>query len=131
MWKRKSYGKATIFRKLKTSMRILFIALFLIVWAICSYVTAQNGGNQAILDSFTGILGFVLPVLTMFAFVEDLPLNLISGFISLIMFILLMFEDLGNFPFLFVNIYNMYMCVKRTFTWIKLYKEQKQKNLTN
>lgn len=130
MWKRRAYGKATIFRRLKTFMRILFVALFLIVWAITSYLTAQNGGNQAILDSFTGILGFVVPILTMLAFVEDLPLNLISNFISLVMFIVLMFEDLGNFPFLFVNIYNMFMVVKRTFTWIKLYKEQKQKNLT-
>ncbi len=130
MWKRKSYGSATIFRRLKTSMRILFIVIFMIVWSITSYVINLNGGNQAILDSFSGILGFVIPILTMFAFVEDLPLNLISNFISLVMFTILMFEDLGNFPFLFVNMYNMYMCTKRAITWIKLYKEQKQKNLT-
>ena len=130
MWRRRAYGKATIFRKLKTSMRILFVALFLVVWAITYYITSQNGGNQAILDSFTGILGFVIPILTMFAFVEDLPLNLINNFILLVMFILLTTQDLGNFPFLFVNLYNMYMCVKRAITWIKLYKEQNPKTQT-
>ncbi len=130
MWKRKSYGHATIFRRLKNSTRIISIAIFLVVWAITTYVINLNGGNQAILDSFSGILGFVVPVLTMFAFVEDLPLNYISNFISLVMFILLTIEDLGNLPFLFVNVYNMYMCTKRAITWIKLYKEQKQKNLT-
>jgi hypothetical protein len=83
-----------------------------------------------LLDSFSGIIGFVVPVLTMLAFIEALPLDLAGNFISLVMFILLVFESPANLPFLFVNLYNMYMGTKRAITWIKKYKEQKEKNLT-
>jgi nicotinamide mononucleotide transporter PnuC len=130
MWKRRAYGKSTIFRKLKTPVRIVFCLAFMIVWAITTYTTKVNGGEQPLLDSFSGIIGFVVPVLTMLAFIEALPLDLAGNFISLVMFILLVFESPANLPFLFVNLYNMYMGTKRAITWIKKYKEQKEKNLT-
>lgn len=131
LWKRNSYGKATIFKKLSTRSRVIFAILFIVAWTITAHVVKLQGGNQALLDSFSGLLGFVIPILTMFAFVEDLPLNLTSILISLVMFILLTIQDLTNLPFLLLSIYNLYMGVKRAITWIKLYKEQKQKNLTN
>ena len=130
LWKKNAYGKATIFKKMKISWRIVFIVLFMIAWAITTYVTKINNGEQPLLDSFSGLIGFIVPVLTMLAFIEALPLDLTGNFISLVMFVILTINDPSHLPFLFVNCYNMYMGTKRALTWIKKYKEQKQKNLT-
>ena len=69
-WKKNAYKKTAIFRKMTTKMRIFWCVLFLVAWGILAGVFMHLDYEYAILDSCTLLFGFVIPVLTMLAYIE-------------------------------------------------------------
>ena len=125
-WKKRAYGKATIFVTMKNKFRILGGILFLITWAVVAFIMSKTDNNQYYIDSFNMILGIVLPILTMFGFLEFIPLQIISLTSSHVMWIIIVAtENVSNVTYLIVSLYNCYMGAKQILTWIKLYKIQR------
>ena len=125
-WKKRAYGKATIFVTMKNKFRILGGILFLITWAVVAFIMSKTDNNQYYIDSFNMILGIVLPILTMFGFLEFIPLQIISLTSLHVMWIIIVAtENVANVTYLIVSLYNCYMGAKQILTWIKLYKKQR------
>ena len=77
-WNRNKWGQTTIFRKMTWMQRIWtlagFAAAVLGLWLVLSLTDA----NYVMLDSITTLLGILISILTMFAFIEYSPLMLVS-----------------------------------------------------
>ncbi len=128
-WKKRAYGKATIFVTMKNKSRILGSILFLITWAVVAFIMSKTDNNQYYIDSFNMILGIVLPILTMFGFLEFIPLQIISLTSLHVMWIIIVAtENVANVTYLIASLYNCYMGAKQILTWIKLYKIQRAEN---
>ena len=125
-WKRRAYGKATIFRRMKGKAEILFGIGFLVAWLVAALVLRRAGGTEFVLDSMSMLLGFVLPVLTMLAYLESLPLNLVNMAVSLTLWIrIVVAGNLANLTYLVYSVYCAYMTLRQTVRWIRLYREQR------
>ena len=73
-------------------------------------------------------LGFVLPILTMFAFVETPFINIISQSVSLTIWVKIIIStgNIANLTYVIYLIYCIYMISRQGVSYIKLYKEQQE-----
>ena len=128
-WKKHAYKKATTFRRFTKREFIITLLVVLISWAIISVLLWKINGTEYLLDGFTTTLGFALPVLTMFAFVESPFINIISQSVSLTIWIKIIIStgNIANLTYIIYLIYCIYMVSRQGASYIKLYKEQ-QKN---
>ncbi|MBO5092315.1 MAG: nicotinamide mononucleotide transporter, partial [Clostridia bacterium] len=78
-WKKKSYGKATIFRRFSVQDRVILALVLFVVWMATSFVLSKIGGTATAIDGLTMVLGFATNILTIVAYVEAPFLNIISG----------------------------------------------------
>ena len=130
MWKKRAYGSSTVFRRMKNSWRILFSVGILTAWAISSFVLWKVGGNEFVLDGLSMVLAYAAYVLTMFAFIENVPIALTSLVIGNTLWIrIILSGNIANVTYLIYNIYASYMSIRAQIRWIKLYKEQRAKKV--
>ena len=125
-WKKNSYKHATKFRKMSVLFRILLVIVILVLTVIAVVTLKNLNGKEVFLDAFTLVLGIVGPILTLFAFMEYLPLAVLAQALTLIMWIKITVSgSIANITYVILSLYNTYMMVRLSLTWIKLYKEQK------
>ena len=84
------------------------------------------GGSEVVLDGLITVLGFLLPILQMFAIIESLPLALLNNLISLTLWVRIVFVGgaIANTTYVISSLYGLYMTTRMVFRWISLYKEQ-------
>ena len=133
-WKKKSYGKATIFRGFSLSGRLLLTALISIAWVISSFVLWKMGGTAVVMDGLVLVLGILVPILNVWAFLEAALLNVLSCTLQLVMWIVIIITNrsLANLTYLIYMTYATYMVGRMFLRWVALYREQrtgKQENL--
>ena len=61
-WKRKAYGKATVFKKLSSKMRVILGVASVLIFAIVQAILLWLGSNYAVLDNISfvnGVLGTI------------------------------------------------------------------------
>lgn len=127
-WKKNAYKKTAIFRKMTTKMRIIWSIAFLVVWGIMAAVFMHLDYEYAILDSCTLIFGFVIPVLTMLAYIEYTYLWIVQCIVGVFLNIQMVINDPKETTYLIYGVYAL-ICVIGAFINVqKFYKEQ-QKNL--
>ena len=126
-WKKDAYGKATVFRAFSGKQRIWLSIVLLFAWAICSFILWKMNGAAVITDGLSLVLGIVVPVLNIMAYIESPLLNVLSTFVQLFMWVQIVCIDgkLANLTYLIYMIYALYMVVRTFFRWTALYKEQK------
>ena len=70
-------------------------------------------------------MGFLIPLLNVFAYIDVIPLNLLNQFIACIIWICFVIEgDLAKLTYVASTIYSVAMSIVQSIVWIKLYKEQ-------
>ncbi len=130
-WKKRAYGKATKFKKMRPLPRVLFIISFIVAWLVLAWVLSQGGGKQPLLDAYSGISGIVLPFLTMLAYIEETPFYVLGTVISLAMWVMIAINEPNEITFVIFSVYNCYMAVKRAITWVRLYRKQQIERAEN
>ena len=127
-WKKHAYKKATKFRRFTKREFIITLLVILLCWATISVVLWKINGTEYVLDGFTTTLGFVLPILTMFAFVETPFINIISQSVSLTIWVKIIIStgNIANLTYVIYLIYCIYMISRQGVSYIKLYKEQQE-----
>lgn len=126
-WSRNTYGQSTVFRKMTAKQRLLTVVLFIASFGVLYVILRALGSSYQILDITTSLLGILISILTMLAYVEYSWLMLPSGLISIILHITMMAEYPAQITYLVFSLYSM-VCVTRGFFRVrKLYAEQNAK----
>ena len=123
-WKKNAYKKTAVFRRMSNKMRILLSAVLLALWAVLAVIFMHLDYEYAVLDSLSFILGFVVPVLTMFAFVEYTYLWLVTAVVTLLLSVQMVIVDYKQTTYLIYAVYCFYCIICAFISVRKFYKEQ-------
>ena len=126
LYHRRKYGNSTLFRKMSWKWRGLALLGFAVCWVCMLAVLELLGSSYAMLDTTLTLFGFLLPFLTMFAFVEAPFLNIINSAINTWQYVQMMLDgELARTPFLIFNVYSLICVVMGAFRQLALYREQR------
>ncbi len=131
-WKKNAYGKSTVFRRFTLKQRYLFSGVLVVFWVVATVVLWKLGGavSVSIIDGLVLILGFVVPILNIWGFIESPALNCLCFFVQIPLWAIIIFTDsrLENITYLISSVYTFYMVIRTFIRWYQLYKEQKLKD---
>ena len=125
-WKKKAYKNTAIFRKMNNKQRLLFSFAVLIMWVILAAILNHFKYEYAILDSISFILGFIVPILTMLAYIEYTYLWIIQSVIGLLLNIQMVVNDYKQTTYLIYGVYALYCVIGAFISVNKFYKEQQE-----
>lgn len=125
-WKKNAYKKTAVFRKMTTKMRIIWSGLFLIAWGIIAVIFMHLDYEYAVLDSCTLLFGFVIPVLTMLAYIEYTYLWIIQCVLGVFLNIQMVINDPKETTYLIYGVYALYCVIGAFISVQKFYKEQQK-----
>ena len=125
-WKKNAYKKTVVFRKMSAKMRVSCIVAFLVVWGIMAAVFMRLDYEYAILDSCSFIFGFVIPVLTMLAYIEYTYLWIIQCIVGVFLNIQMVVNDYKETTYLIYGVYALYCVIGAFISVQKFYKEQQE-----
>ncbi len=125
-WKKNSYKHSVMFKKMTTKQRVLFFSSIVILWIILAGVFIHFNYEYAILDSISFLLGFIVPILTMFAYIEYTYLWIVQALIGLLLNVQMVMNDYKETTYLIYGIYAAYCVICAFFAVRKLYKEQQE-----
>ncbi len=123
-WKKHSYKKSTYFKKMSTKMRIWISVGSAIAFAVFFAILSAVGSPYAILDNISTIIGTIVTVIVLFAYIEYAYLMPIHTAISVMLQIQVLMQDPTALPFLIMAIYNFYCAINTFITVRRLYKVQ-------
>lgn len=125
-WRKRSYGKATVFKRLPLWAEIVGTIGFIGAWLGFYFILSATNDALPIQDSLSTVMGLILPILNMFAFIDLVPLQMIHTINCLIIWIVLVVNgNLAGTTYIVISVYNLIMSAKMCARWIILYKEQK------
>lgn len=123
-WKKNSYKKTAVFKRLSNKQRWIFGTLFLLLWAGLAVIFTFLDYEYAVLDSLAFISGFVVPLMTMAAYIEYTYLWIFQASAGLLLNIQMVTVDVRQTTYLIYGVYALY-CVAGAFMSVrKFYKEQ-------
>ncbi len=125
-WKKNAYKKTVVFRKMTMKMRLVWSIIFLVVWGIMSMVFMHLDYEYAILDSGSFLFGFVIPVLTMLAYIEYTYLWIIQCIVGVFLNIQMVVNDYKETTYLIYGVYALYCVICAFINVQKFYKEQQK-----
>lgn len=123
-WRKHAYKETVMFNKMGNIWRITFSIALLTAWAVLAGVFYYLDYEYALLDSFTFILGFVIPALTMFAYIEYTYLWIVQSVVSLFLSIQMTVNDYRQTTYLIYSVYCLYCIICAFINVRKFYKEQ-------
>ena len=123
-WKKHAYKKTTYFKRMSTRMRIwlslgsavVFLALFVILTAL--------GSPYAILDNASSIIGTIITIIVLFAYIEYAYLMPIHTALALMLQVQLYMNDPTGLPYLIMAIFNFYCGINIFITVRRIYRQQ-------
>ena len=125
-WKKDSYGKATTIHSFSIKGRITVGCLIAVAWGISSAVLWKTGGSAFVFDGIVLVLGILLPLLNIWAFLESAFLNILNCVMQAVMWLVIIItkNNLANLTYLIYMMYATYMVSRMFLRWLALYKEQ-------
>ena len=123
-WKKNAYKKTVVFRRMSNKMRVMLSAALLALWAGLAAVFMHLDYEYAVLDSISFILGFVVPVLTMLAYVEYTYLWIVTAAVTLLLSVQMVMVDYKQTTYLIYAVYCFYCIICAFINVRKFYKEQ-------
>jgi nicotinamide riboside transporter PnuC len=123
-WRKNAYKNTVVFKRMNNSMRIFFAVFLLIAWAVLAGIFYHLDYEYALLDSITFLLGFIIPALTMFAYIEYTYLWIVQAVITLFLSIQMTVNDYRQATYLIYSVYCVYCIICAFVNVRKFYKEQ-------
>lgn len=125
-WKRKAYGKATVFKKLSTRMRLILGAGAVLCFGVVQAVLMWLGSDYAVLDNISFVNGVLVNVLSVLAYIEYIYLQLAGGFLTIALNVQVMLSKPAHSTYLIFSLYSL-CCLAIAFRKVhRLYKEQQR-----
>lgn len=126
-WKKNAYKKTAVFKRMSNKMRIVLSAVLLVLWTVLAVLFIHLDYEYAVLDSISFILGFVVPVLTMLAYIEYTYLWIVTAVVTLLLSVQMVIVDYKQTTYLIYAVYCFYCIVSAFINVRKFYKEQREK----
>ena len=123
-WKKNAYKKTAVFRKMTNKQRVLFILSVLVLWAVLAGVFVHLEYEYAVLDSISFLFGFIIPILTMLAYIEYTYLWIVQAVLGLFLNVQMVVNDYKETTYLIYGVYALYCVVCAFINVRKFYKEQ-------
>lgn len=130
-WNKHSYEKSTRFKKLSVKARVCISIGFVAVWLGVLKILQLAGSGYAVLDNTASLLGILVSVLTMMAYIEYSYLWLVSTSLNIILNIQVALNDPSYIPYVIYTVYSMWCVVKAFKNVQKLYKKQQEVRVEN
>ena len=125
-WNKNPYKHTVVFRKMSNRARFFLYGGLAALWISMCLIFANMNYGYAVADSGVGLLGFVIPVLTMLAYIEYTHLWLVQTVFSILLNLQLYLEDYSRLPYFIYSIYSAYCIVTAFVNVRKFYKEQQE-----
>lgn len=125
-WKKNAYKKTAVFKKMSAKTRIVFFVGVLALWATLAGVGYYLNYEYAILDSILFLLGVIVQILTMLAYIEYTYLWIIQAVIGLFLNVQMVFVNPKETTYLVYGVYALYCVIGAFISVQKFYKEQQQ-----
>lgn len=104
-WNKKPWGEATVLKRLNNQTRLCIGVAFLISWALIIGVLNLLDSNYQILDSSLTLVGVLVSILSMLCYMEYAYVNLLTGFLSIALYSMMLKEAPEQITYLIFNIY--------------------------
>ncbi len=123
-WKKNAYKKTVVFKRMSTKVRIISCVSGLALWAILAGVFYYLKYEYAVFDSVSFLLGFIVPILTMLAYIEYTYLWIFQAVTGLFLNIQMVSNDISQLTYLIYGVYAVYCVICAFINVRKFYKEQ-------
>ena len=123
-WKKNAYKKTVVFKRMSTKVRIISGISGLALWAILAGVFYYLKYEYAVFDSVSFLLGFIVPILTMLAYIEYTYLWIFQAVTGLFLNIQMVSNDISQLTYLIYGVYALYCVICAFINVRKFYKEQ-------
>ena len=123
-WKKNAYKSTVVFKKMSNKVRMIFAFSIALAWAVLAGIFVHLKYEYAVLDSVTFLLGFVVPVLTMLAYIEYTYLWIVQAVVSTLLSVQMVVNDYRQTTYLIYAVYSFYCIICAFITVRKFYKEQ-------
>lgn len=123
-WRKNAYKNTVIFKRMSKKILAIFISVSALLWTLLAIVFYHLDYEYALLDSGTFLFGFVIPVLTLLAYVEYTYLWIVQAVVSILLSVQMVINDYRQTTYLIYAVYSLY-CIICAFANVrKFYKEQ-------
>lgn len=123
-WRKKAYKKTVVFRRMSNKVRMIVASAFLLMWAVIAGIFFYLDYEYAVLDSVTFLFGFIIPIMTMLAYIEYTYLWIVQAIIGVFLNIQMVVVDYRQTTYLIYGIYALYCVILAFINVQKFYKEQ-------
>ncbi len=123
-WKSRPQGQSTLFRAMTKRQRLLVAGLFALCWGAAWLILSRADSGYRILDISTSLLGILISLLTMLAYIEYAPLMILSGTVNIVLFAAMLRDHPAQITYLIYALYSMVCQIGALKRVLRLYKEQ-------
>ncbi len=123
-WKKHAYKKTVIFKQMSNKMRIVSTVGVLALWAVVALILYRLKYEYAIFDSILFLLGIVVSVLTLLAYIEYTYLWIVQAVVGLFLNVQMIINDYSQATYFVYGIYALYCVIGAFINVRKFYKEQ-------
>ena len=123
-WKSRPQGQSTLFRAMTNRQRLLVAGLFALCWGAAWLILSRADSGYRILDISTSLLGILISLLTMLAYIEYAPLMILSGTVNIVLFAAMLRDHPAQITYLIYALYSMVCQIGALKRVLRLYKEQ-------
>lgn len=123
-WKSRPQGQSTLFRAMTNRQRLLVAGLFGLCWGAAWLILSRADSGYRILDISTSLLGILISLLTMLAYIEYAPLMILSGTVNIVLFAAMLRDHPAQITYLIYALYSMVCQIGALKRVQRLYKEQ-------
>lgn len=128
-WQKNAYKSTVVFKRMTNKVRLVSLASLVLLWSVLAAVFIHFDYEYALLDSLSFLLGFVIPVLTMLAYIEYTYLWIVSLFVNILLSIQMVINDYRQITYLIYAVYSFYCIICAFVNVNKFYKEQQTAQL--
>lgn len=123
-WSRRPRGQATVFRALSARGRLGLLAGFALAWAGAWFILSGTDSGYRILDISTSLLGILVALLTMLAYIEYVPLMIFSLLVNIALYIAMMREHPAQITYLIYALFSLTCQFRALKKVVRLYRGQ-------
>ena len=128
LWSRRKEGESTRFRRMSPLFRLFVLLGFIASSVALGFVLKAVGSSHQLLVNLSSLMGILITILTMFAFVEYTWLMLPSGILNIALNIATMQTNPEQITYVVFSVYSMICVTIQFFCVRRLYAEQQKQS---